>query len=272
MTSPSPTQIKKWPLQTCRDEVVAVRSVPVKSPVGESQSNGRAENAVQRVHNQEQRTEMLVDVTRKPEFGEKIMYMTSKEHEQADAKFDDGKRLGLRLKSDESITGTPNGVIRAKTVRRLPEDHRCRAVEVLNFQGIPSNPVPGAGRGTTSQLRSTGQKHAERGEDEHAPVREREKCDTRSTVARPDPTVRRMYISRSHIRENGATEGCPGCKGIETGGSMPRNNECRTRRRARMEQSEEGREGLKKEETEARSASGARCREHRRRSRTQVHR
>ena len=39
-----------------------------------------------------------------------------------------------------------------------------------------------------------------------------------------------------------------GCKGIEAGRPMPHNNEFRTRIRARMEQNEEGREGLKKEE------------------------
>ena len=56
------------------------------------------------------------------------------------------------------------------------------------------------------------------------------------------------YITRSHIREYGATEGCPECKWIEAGRSMPHNNECRMRIRARMLQNEDGREGLKKEE------------------------
>ena len=72
-------------------------------------------------------------------------------------------------------------------------------------------------------------------------------CQHRSAVAAPDPTVRRMYITRSHIREYGATEGCPGCKGIEVGRSAPYNNECRMRIRARMEQDEDYGEGLKKE-------------------------
>ena len=38
------------------------------------------------------------------------------------------------------------------------------------------------------------------------------------------------------------------CKGIETGKSMPHTNDCRKRIRARMEENEEGREGLKREE------------------------
>ena len=36
--------------------------------------------------------------------------------------------------------------------------------------------------------------------------------------------------------------------GIETGRSMPHNNECRTRIRTRLEQDEDGREGVKKEQ------------------------
>ena len=90
--------------------------------------------------------------------------------------------------------------------------------------------------------------HAERREDEHAPAQEREKYDTQTTVAALDSTVRRTHTTRSHIRDYGASEGCPGCKEIETDRSMPHNNECRMRIRSRMEQSGDGREGLKKEE------------------------
>ena len=57
-----------------------------------------------------------------------------------------------------------------------------------------------------------------------------------------------MYITRAHIRDYGAAEACPGCKGIKTGKSMPHSNECRMRIRSRMEQSEDSRERLKKEE------------------------
>ena len=47
---------------------------------------------------------------------------TSKSGPKVDAKFHDGIWVELRMKSDESIIGTPNGVIKAKNVRRLPED------------------------------------------------------------------------------------------------------------------------------------------------------
>ena len=142
---------------------------------------------------------------------------TSKCVPKADAKFHEGKWLGLSMKSDESIIGTPNGVIKAKTLGRLPENQRWCAEEVLSIRGLPSNPV-------------------------------REKCDNQMTVAPSDPAVRRMYITRSHIRDYGATEGCPRCKGSKQGRLLPHNNECRTRIKARMEQSEEGREGVEKDE------------------------
>ena len=78
---------------------------------------------------------------------------------------------------------------------------------------------------------------------EDAPAQQREKYDIRSTVAAPDPTVRRMYMT-DRTREYGVT----GCKGIESGRSMPHDNECRTKMRARMEQGDDVREGLKKGE------------------------
>ena len=80
--------------------------------------------------------------------------------------------------------------------------------------------MPGFG-GDHIPIEANGSRHAERGEDEHAPAQEREKCDTRPTVAAPDP----MYIYIT---------------------TMPHNNDCR-KIRARME-NEEGREGLKREE------------------------
>ena len=75
------------------------------------------------------------------------------------------------MKSDESIIGTPKGVIKAKTVRRLPKDQRWCAEELLNLREIPSNPVPGAG-GDHIPNEANGTRHAERGQDEHVPTQE----------------------------------------------------------------------------------------------------
>ena len=79
---------------------------------------------------------------------------------------------------------------------------------VLDIRGVPSNPVPGAG-GDHIPIKANKARRAELGEDDHVPALEREECDTRTTVVAPDPTVRRMYVTRPHIRAYGATEGCP---------------------------------------------------------------
>ena len=121
-------------------------------------------------------------ISEKPNRQDRVQRGTRGHDAQAPAH--DGIWLGLRTKSDEWIIGTPNDVIKAKTVRRLAEDQRWCVEEVLNTQGIPSNPVPGAGGGYI-RIEANGTKHAERGEGEHAPAQEREKCDTRTTVAAP---------------------------------------------------------------------------------------
>ena len=94
---------------------------------------------------------------------------------------------------------------------------------------------------TTYQSRPTGRGRADLGEDEHVPVQEREECDTRTAVAAPD--------SEDDVRKQSAHERIRCHRGmLEAGRSMPHNNECRMRIRARMEKNEDGREGLKKEE------------------------
>ena len=60
----------------------------------------------------------------------------------------------------------------------------------------------------------------------HAPAREREKCDARPTDAAREPTVRRMYVTRTHTRE------CPRCKGIESDRSTRRIEERGTEARS----------------------------------------
>ena len=72
--------------------------------------------------------------------------------------------------------------------------------------GKDPNIVLGVGRDRIP-TEVNGSWHAERGEEKQGPAQGREGCDARPTVAAPGPTVRRMYITRSH---HGATEGCPG--------------------------------------------------------------
>ena len=127
--------------------------------------NGKAKQA-------EPPTKRLADMIRKHRSRslEKIMYTTSKNTSKSApktvAKFHDGVRLRLRLKSGESIIATQIGVIKAKTVRWLPEEQKWCAENVLSVRGAPLNPVPGV-RGDHIPIEVGGSRHAERGEDEH---------------------------------------------------------------------------------------------------------
>ena len=151
-------------------------TVPGNSPVGESQANGRVENANNRVEGiirtlrsdlesalgvkisgthpvfpwlvrwaGELITRQVVGENGKTaaetvrgraslrplvKFGERVMYMPMKPALKKDnrAKLDDrmleGIFLGVKLRSDEVIVGTSEGVIKTRTIKRLPEDNQ----------------------------------------------------------------------------------------------------------------------------------------------------
>ena len=52
-----------------------------------------------------------------------------------DNKFHPGIWLGFRARSDEDLIGTPGGVIRARTVRRLPVGQRRDSVLAISVEG-----------------------------------------------------------------------------------------------------------------------------------------
>ena len=54
----------------------------------------------------------------------------------------DGVWLGLLVKSDEHIIGTPNGIVRARTVRRLTPDRQWSAEARRAIRGPPRQPDP----------------------------------------------------------------------------------------------------------------------------------
>ena len=80
-------------------------------------------------------------------FGERVLYKEMKDGKVANAKIDStwnsGIWLGLRGRTGEHIVGTPEGVIKAFTVRRRSEDERWSGKEVNELRGTPSNPKPG---------------------------------------------------------------------------------------------------------------------------------
>ena len=173
------------PIDAVQQEVIKNRSdaatVPKHSPVGESESNGRFENAIRRVQEQvrvfydqlKARTGVLVEwaattLTRfvirgggrtsyekiggqtkdnlpMATFGERVCYLPLKTNRRDRSKLErmrEGVWLGMRLRSNEALIGTPGGVVKARTIRTLPEEEKWNGTSILDVRGTPRRPNP----------------------------------------------------------------------------------------------------------------------------------
>ena len=82
-------------------------------------------------------------------WGERVLFMQpkpfhrrvkgGKRRQKMDASMETGVWLGRAEESDEHLVGTPQGVQRARTVRRLEPDKRWDAEAFLGFRGLPWN-------------------------------------------------------------------------------------------------------------------------------------
>ena len=131
-----------------------------------------------------------------------------------------GLFLGLEDNSDECFVGTADGVVKARTIRRLAPDARADADLLGKLAGVPWKPVPSAP------------------ESDSIPVAIR--LDARPVVPASElpsePThaeslARGLYIRREvELEKFGYTEGCLGCTAAFMGApAMPHSAECRQR-------------------------------------------
>ena len=79
------------------------------------------------------------------QFGEKILYQPLKLSSHPEARMDD-KRIegifsGIRMRSDEVI-GTEGGVVKARTIKRLPEEQKWDKEFLREMLGTPRTPAP----------------------------------------------------------------------------------------------------------------------------------
>ena len=65
-------------------------------------------------------------------------------HQKMDAAMEPGIWLGRSEESDEHLLGTPRGVMRARTIRRLVPENRWDAQAFLEFRGVPWDVNSGA--------------------------------------------------------------------------------------------------------------------------------
>ena len=280
-------------------EVMRTRAgltIPVNSPVGESASNGRIENAIQRVEglartirsdletslgfkvnkcnplytwmirwaaelltrqvrgeNGKSAAEMIrgrESMRAMVKFGECVHYIPMKTaaKKEQQGKLEDrmktGIFLGLRLRSDEVIIGTDEGVIKARTIRRRPPGEQWDRDLVLKMKGTPKRPDP---KVDTFNIRASLATSSEGVQNE-----EHEQFNTSKAPIPVEPVpnvpreeqIRKMYITKKEVEKYGPTTRCPGCN-TRGHGNRTHNQECRDRMKKAMEMDEQGRKRLR---------------------------
>ena len=152
------------------------------------------------------------------EFAEAVLYMplrgdlSDKRRAKMDLepRFMDRIFLGLTDRSDEILVFGSEGVRKARTVRRRPEEERWRHDDVMSVRGTPLQPNPGSGDSQIKTKMSPGVA------DERVvgdPV-------TKEEVAREMGESRHpFHLMRKDVQEIckriGYTSGCKGCKAAE---------------------------------------------------------
>ena len=80
-----------------------------------------------------------------PPFGEKVFYLpVGKRQSRLTDRWLPGLFLGLKEGSDELYVGTSAGVMRARSVKRMPEEQRADPEMVRGLKGVTWRPIPGA--------------------------------------------------------------------------------------------------------------------------------
>ena len=297
------------PIAAVQQEVIKnrpdVATVPRHSPVGESQSNGRVENAIRRVQEQvrafydqlKARTgvslgtdhpvfewlvewaattltrfvirgdgktpyEKIGDRTRDnlpiATFGERVCYLPLKINRRDRGKLErlrEGIWLGMRLRTNEALIGTPGGVVKARTIRILPEDEKWSGVSILDVKGTPRRPNLLVDDDKIPEdiaecaFDQQGQDDHDRGHEENAsqePVLVRMSEIVPRTVT--EEAWRSMYVTRRLIAQYGKTPGCPGCENLGEKNGPSHSTECRQRLQDQMSNTSEGKTKLNEEQ------------------------
>ena len=174
-----------------------------------------------------------------PQFSEIVMFhVGGKITHKMDSREMSGCFLCLVEKSDEVLVGTPEGVLRARSVRRLQPSQRGNAQFVLKLVGTPWRPNP---------------KDASDPEVQDVPLRiHAEPIVAESELPPRQALPREVEFHRLHIRrevelvQHGYTDGCPGCDAAKSGSkAVGHSEDCRRRIMNAMSSSEEGQKRLK---------------------------
>ena len=166
----------------------------------------------QRVRGRKMRRELV-------EFGEMVHWMPADQLHRGkfEARWHNGIWLGVRPQTSEVLIGTPQGVFKARSVKRMSESMRWNGEAVKAVKGTPWKPY----------LFSDSDKLRIR-----LPEATREKTEGEQ-VPKPkedDPAPKRFRIERRDLDKYGYTPHCPGCFSVKNNRPQrSHNEECRKR-------------------------------------------
>ena len=164
----------------------------------------------------------------------------------------EGIWLGVNGRTEEVFIGTPAGVVKCRTIKRLPEENRWDAKLLNTMQGTTWQPVPGyKSDHVPVEIDKEGKKSERQNEDDDAV--EYQAIPLEEDVDRPNKEVKVRSSPITDIRVTskdtdmyGCTPGCPACefvlKNQKIGKGVAHSKECRHRIRELIAQDEEEKE------------------------------
>ena len=129
---------------------------------------------------------------------------TAAQRNSLESSWSEGVWLGHARGSSEALVGTASGVIRAWTIRRMPEGERWNADAISKMQWTPSRPstaMPGLHIPIAINI--------EEGKLAGAPVE--------TTQRQEEKKARRVYLKATGFDAHGYTDGCDGCARLQAG-------------------------------------------------------
>ena len=243
-------------------------TIPINSPVGESECNGRVENAIRRIKEKTRTLIAQIEDGMKDKipkgsniipwlvrwsgellskyalvydgktpyerlrgerskvplatFGEAVLYLPLKTakplKEQAQPKMKMGIWLGVIERTEETIIGTDMGIVKCRTINRLPEDQRWNKSMILSMKGTPWAPVPKVkGDHIPVEIKKDGSStnpEEENGTEELEIAFEKD-IDLPSkpqTSGYKGAGMKEFHIKKPMVQKYGYTDGCAACQ------------------------------------------------------------
>ena len=191
-------------------------------------------------------------------FGERVCYLPLKTNRRDRSKLErmrEGIWLGMRLRSNEALIGTPDGVVTARTIRIRPKEEKWSGTTILSVRGTPRRPNPLVDDDTIPEHIAENT-FDEQGQGDHDREHEESVSQESATVRRSEivprtvteETWRSMYVTRRLIAQYGKTPGFPGCESLGEKNGPSHSMACRQRLQEEMSNTSDGKNKLNVEQ------------------------